>query len=268
MSKPEESLQFVDVAERPKLISKIQHLIGEVWPAYALNALPHPDALPTDWMGIFLRWPQFQFALEDVRTQEIVACGNSAPLAWQGDPSTLSDEGWDWAMCSAQQDFVAGRKPKTLCGLSVTIATKHQGRGLSGRVIGHMKTIAAAHGLAQVIIPVRPTWKARYPLTDIDEYATWRGQGGLPFDPWLRIHERVGGRIAKTCRRAMRMAGPVASWERWLDMSLPGDGRYVGPGLLAPLIVDRERDVGLYTEPNVWVVHEVSHRPSSDALTG
>jgi hypothetical protein len=38
-------------------------------------------------------------------------------------------------------------------------------------------------------------------------------------------------------------------------MAFPETGRYVFPEGLALLHVDRERDVGLYHEPNVWVAH-------------
>ena len=37
----------------------------------------------------------------------------------------------------------------------------------------------------------------------------------------------------------------------------PESGRYVVPGALEPIEVDRERDVGLYVEPNVWMRHKV-----------
>ena len=50
-----------------------------------------------------------------------------------------------------------------------------------------------AHGLDALIAPVRPTWKERYPLTPIERYVLWRREDGLPYDPWLRTHERVGG---------------------------------------------------------------------------
>ncbi len=39
-------------------------------------------------------------------------------------------------------------------------------------------------------------------------------------------------------------------------MAFPESGRYVFPGGLALLHVDREADTGLYYEPNVWVAHQ------------
>jgi len=40
-------------------------------------------------------------------------------------------------------------------------------------------------------------------------------------------------------------------------MAFPESGEYVFPHTLAPVAIDRERDRGLYFEPNVWMVHTV-----------
>jgi hypothetical protein len=51
------------------------------------------------------------------------------------------------------------------------------------------------------------------------------------------------------------MTGTVAQWEGWTGLPLPGNGRYVIPEGLSPLIVDRDRDIGEYAEPNIWIRH-------------
>jgi hypothetical protein len=53
----------------------------------------------------------------------------------------------------------------------------------------------------------------------------------------------------------MRVAGTVAEWEEWTEIALPESGAYVVPGALVPVEIDRERDEGVYVEPNVWMVH-------------
>ena len=53
----------------------------------------------------------------------------------------------------------------------------------------------------------------------------------------------------------MSVPGTVAEWEEWAGMAFPETGTYVVPGALAPVEADRERDEGLYVEPNVWMVH-------------
>jgi hypothetical protein len=104
-----------------------------------------------------------------------------------------------------------------------------------------------------MIAPVRPTWKERYPLIPIQRYAAWRRSDGLPYDPWLRTHERLGGEILASAPRSMTIVGTRAEWEEWTTMTFPDDGDYVVPGALVP--VHFKNDRGLYVEPNVWVRH-------------
>ena len=59
----------------------------------------------------------------------------------------------------------------------------------------------------------------------------------------------------------MRIPGTVAQWEEWTGVAFPESGPYVVPGALVPVEIDRERDEGLYVEPNVWMVHPPPRRP-------
>src|SRR5690606_29902920 len=87
------------------------------------------------------------------------------------------------------------------------------------------------------------------------EYAAWTRPDGEPFDPWLRVHRRLGARLLHPCERSMEVTGSVAEREEWTGMALPGTGSYTVPGALAPVEIDRAADTGRYTEPNVWAVH-------------
>jgi len=117
--------------------------------------------------------------------------------------------------------------------------------------------LAADHGLAHLIAPVRPSFKDRYPITPIERYATWTDGGGEPFDPWIRVHVRRGGAIVKPVPNSLRITGTVADWEQWTGMRFPDDGSYTFPGGLAPLEVDRRQGRGSYWEPNLWIVHAI-----------
>ena len=55
----------------------------------------------------------------------------------------------------------------------------------------------------------------------------------------------------------MTIAGTVADWERWAGMSFPDSGDYVVPGALTLVSIDREADLGVYVEPNVWMLHRL-----------
>ncbi|MGH9047807.1 MAG: GNAT family N-acetyltransferase, partial [Acidimicrobiales bacterium] len=100
-----------------------------------------------------------------------------------------------------------------------------------------------------------PSWKDRYPLVSIHRYVAWMRDDGLPFDPWLRVHARLGGALIRPEPKSLRIEAPITEWERWTDMAFPEDGNYVFPFGLAPLSVQDR--VGLYWEPNVWVLHEL-----------
>ena len=118
-----------------------------------------------------------------------------------------------------------------------------------------MKRIGRSHGLGGMIAPVRPNRKSEYPKTPIEEYITWFGDDGRPFDPWLRVHHDLGARIIKPCKRAMLITGTVAEWEGWTGMRFFESGEYIVPGALVPVVIDCERDIGTYVEPNVWMHH-------------
>jgi GNAT superfamily N-acetyltransferase len=144
-----------------------------------------------------------------------------------------------------------------LSALLAAVAPNHQGRGHSARVIRAMRAIAARHGLRELIAPVRPTLKHRYPTISMLRYARWRRTDGAPFDPWLRLHWRLGARFLRVAPRSMVVIGTVAEWEAWTTMKFPESGRYTVPGALVPVTINRRRDRGRYVEPNVWMRHPV-----------
>jgi hypothetical protein len=142
-----------------------------------------------------------------------------------------------------------------LCALQIVIAPECRAKGLSSGMIQRMAEIGRDHGLDTLIAPVRPTLKDRYPLVPMERYITWRRPDGTHLDPWLRTHERLGAEIVKVAPQSTSAPGSVAEWEEWAQMTFPETGAYVVPGALVPVEIDRERDEGLYVEPNVWMVH-------------
>jgi hypothetical protein len=106
-----------------------------------------------------------------------------------------------------------------------------------------------------MVAPVRPSWKERYPLASIDRYIQWRREDGELLDPWMRVHERLGARVATPLPKSLRITGTVGEWETWTGMIFPESGDYVFPEGLALLHIDMADDRGSYWEPNVWIVH-------------
>jgi hypothetical protein len=56
----------------------------------------------------------------------------------------------------------------------------------------------------------------------------------------------------------MIMTGTISEWEEWTGMRFPESDAYVVPGALRPVVMDLERDLGSYEEPNVWMRHPVN----------
>jgi len=200
---------------------------------------------------------EFQFAMCDEQTGEVIAEGHTVPCWWDGTLGGLSD-GYDATMADAFRRLDADRPVNTPCAVAAEILPGARGGGLAAEVLKTMGSIAARHGLAHLIAPVRPTRKDRYPITPIERYMTWRRDDGSLLDPWLRLHERVGARVGPPLPRSMRIAATVKEWESWLGMAFPESGNYVFPEGLAPLSIDRESDRGTYLEPNVWMIHNLS----------
>jgi hypothetical protein len=119
-----------------------------------------------------------------------------------------------------------------------------------------MSRLAHDAGLSRLIAPVRPSLKDRYPTIPIKRYARWTRPDGEPFDPWVRVHTRMGARIGPAIPRSLHIAGTVPEWESWTRMRFPETGDYVFPAGLATVRIDREQDTGEYWEPNIWIIHE------------
>jgi hypothetical protein len=195
--------------------------------------------------------PDFQFLLLD--GDEVLAEGHSVPIRWDGTVEGLP-AGIDGAFERAFED----EEPNALCAMAIEILPAHQSRRLSVPMLEQMKAIAAREGFETLLAPLRPSWKERYPLTPIERYIAWMRDDGLPFDPWLRVHARIGGEILAPEPESLRITGTVSEWEAWTEMAFPETGTYVFPHGLAPVEIDREADVGRYWEPNVWVLHRVA----------
>ena len=123
------------------------------------------------------------------------------------------------------------REPaNAVTALQVMILPGRQGQGLSKLCLEKMRSNVSNHGFAHLVAPVRPSWKARYPLVPIERYISWTTEDGLPVDPWLRVHARLGAEIVRPCPESMTITGTVSEWEGWTSMLFPEGGDYVVPG--------------------------------------
>jgi GNAT superfamily N-acetyltransferase len=241
--------RLVSVAEQPDLAS-----VGRLWPVFA-EFMHHDEVVDRIWPRLFSDWPEHQLVLL-ATDHSPVAFANSAPLLWDGTDEGLPD-GWDEQAERSLDDLDAAPAPNTLGALLIVVDPARQGGQLSGAMLQAMRANARSHGLGAFIACVRPTLKQRYPLQSIEAYAAWTREDGLPFDPWIRLHARLGGRIVRASPSSMTMHGSVADWQEWSGIAFPESGDCVVDGGTSPVHIDRERDEGIYYDQNIWMVHEL-----------
>ena len=252
-----DGLRLVRIVDEPALWRPMNDMCASAWPEFML----HDAVVDRLWGRLLTDWPEFQAVLVD-RDGVVVAAFQSAPLAWEGSDASLP-AGWDDQLERAAADHDAGRVPDTLGALQINVAAARRGQGLSRVVLDAMRDAGRQAGFASLIACVRPTGKARYPLLPIDAYAAWRRPDGRPVDPWLRVHATAGARLVRASPRSMTIRGTTAEWSAWTGLAFPATGPYVVEGALTPVDIDVEAGVGVYHDPNVWMVHDL--RPQAGA---
>ena len=244
------SFTAVTLSQRPELGEDIDRISREAWPTFMLHAdTPY-------WNSLYTAFDDFQVLLSDP-AGTVVAFGHTIPFVWDGTPEDLPDE-IGRLMERAMEAYRDRYTPTALSALAALVSPEYQRRGLSLEVLRAMRSLAAHHGMHSLVAPVRPTLKSLYPLIPIERYVRWTRDDGSPFDPWLRVHWRLGAEYLKAAPEATTITGTVAEWEEWTGMSFPESGEYVVPGALQPITIDRERNTGFYEDPNVWMRHLVT----------
>ena len=242
-------MDLVSRAERPDL-REAMGAMPDTWPDFMRED-------PAAWMMALLdQHPAFQLAL--LAGGRVVAKANSVPFRWDGDEASLPDTGWDAVLAAGIVGGVRGREATAVSALEIAIDPAWQGKGLSRVMVDGLRAATAAAGFADLLAPVRPSHKSRHPDVPASEYVTWQRDDGLPYDPWLRVHVRAGGRIVKVCPASMVIPGSLAQWRTWTGLPFDREGPVLVPGALTPVHVSLAHDHAVYVEPNVWVRHSVA----------
>ena len=241
--------ELIPVADAPQYDEEAEQRFVEDWPEFIFHD-PEVKKYRERRASYFGDW-EFYFVAPDRRL--IAGCWG-VPLAWDGTVADLPG-GFTDALARSVTAYEKGVVPNTFVLMAAAVRSDEQGKGHAGRVITAVRDRAVARGLGQVIAPVRPTLKSSYPLTPIETFMTWTRDDGLPLDPWLRTHVRLGATLLAPAPASQTMTGSVAVWEKWTGMPFPTTGTYTIPDGLAVLDIDRDTGTGLYVEPNVWVRH-------------
>ncbi|MBN1538425.1 MAG: hypothetical protein JW908_16945 [Anaerolineales bacterium] len=237
------------VAQKPESRTHIDNLSDEAWPTFLLHGDVH------HWHLLFDMFPEYQQLLYDV-SGTLMAVGHTVPFIWDGSidslPQTIEE-----IMLRGEEAFRQNQKPNTLSAVAAMVSSAHKGRGLSSSLIREMKALTRQHGCSSLIAPVRPTWKSRYPLTSMERYVTWTRRDGAPLDPWIRVHWCLGALPLCIAPNTLTVEGTIEEWETWTDMAFPESGSYIIPDALQPVLMDCEKNIGRYEDPNYWMKHTI-----------
>jgi GNAT superfamily N-acetyltransferase len=228
---------------------QVHRLNGESWPTFLL----HGDV--THWGALFDEFADHQILFCEP-ADTLISVGHTIPFVWDGSPDDLPP-----TMAGLMERAISARRdrstPNALSARAALVKPSHQRRGLSAEILRTMRSLAEERGIHTLVAPVRPALKSSYPLMLFERYVGWRREDGAPFDPWLRVHHRLGAEFIKVMPRALVVTGEVSEWEAWTGMSFPENGPYVVPGALQPVQINLERNEGRYEDPNVWMRHPV-----------
>ena len=136
----------------------------DLWPEFMF----HDPISNKYWDKLFELFSEYQFLLKS--EGEIIGIGQCLPLFWDKPFQKLPKGGWDWALEKGIIDKLKGINPNVLNGLQIAVNKDHQGKGISSLVLKEMAAIAKEKDFKNVIIPIRPSLKSRYPLIDIGDY--------------------------------------------------------------------------------------------------
>ncbi len=238
-------MQTEILLDDPSLVEVINEIHSEPWPRF----LSEDEAVKKYWRDLYGRFPQYQLLFKDA--DEYLGLANAFPIFWNGTTEGLP-AGFDEAVRLITR---ASKPANALCALAIVVRKKHAGKGVSSAILRVIKEKAKEGGFRNLIIPVRPTLKSQYPLIPMGSYMQWKKEG-WPFDPWLRVHVKAGGKILKEAIPSMVVKGTIAKWQDWTGLHFGESGEYVVKGALNPVMIDLQKDLGEYIEPNIWILHE------------
>ncbi|HEX3048992.1 MAG TPA: hypothetical protein VHY08_29890 [Bacillota bacterium] len=243
-------MKIITFDQRTDLRNRLWEINQTAWPKFLLQW----DC--PGWSSMFTTFAEYQVLLLS-DDGDLMAYGHTFPIYWGKNLQKIPDNLerlTEMAVESNQKNI----KPNLLLAVAAVVSKQHKGEGLSSEIVQAMKNIAENKGMKYLIVPVRPTLKMKYPLIPIENYATWKREDGLFVDPWLRVHQRLGGQIFKTAKISLNIKGKVKEWEEWTGVNIFGSGQYLFEGVLNPVTVNCEKNIGVYYDPCIWVKYTLN----------
>lgn len=242
----DEQYHLFTVAEKPELLHAMNAGHMDAWPKYFEGS----KTLTEYWPRLYSEFPTYQFGLL-TSDDQLAAFGNAVPIYWDGTQELLPT-GWDAALIASLEST---KKPNTLLILAGIVSIPFQGKGLSTEILKVFKTIAKGHHLEKIVVAVRPTGKTQHQEVDFETWCYTRRNDGQLADNWLRIHERVGGKLLKVALQSQLVEGSIAQWEQWTGQSITSHNAHMVNGTLQTVSIDNETNTITYFDPAIWVEH-------------
>lgn len=245
----QQKYKILTLDKRPDFIEQTYELNQAAWPEFML----HDEIADTYWEELITDFSSLQVCVYDEK-EKVIAVGNSIPFTWNGQIESLP-AGWDQVFERGMQERKTSGKQTALSALGIAVHPDYRGQGLSQVLLQEMRKLAEKNQFQAFVAPVRPILKSKYPLTPIEKYIHWHQEDNAPFDPWIRLHWKLGAKILCPIQKSMVIKGTVNEWEEWTNMRFPETGQYIIPGALQPIKIDVEKNFGIYEDPNVWMRH-------------
>ncbi|MDQ8040075.1 MAG: GNAT family N-acetyltransferase [Rickettsiella sp.] len=260
-------INFVSLFLRSDLKSPANEFIHDLWPAFMMHSKVSMDNWSKIISGDLAKYHIVALKNNGVSGETIVGVASAVPLPGveiDQAAAMLPDEGWDEAVLRSVNYFnnldqakKNDMDPSIICALSVTVSPNYRSTGLAAKLIAELCQISKKARFKAMAVPLRPTKRTQYPLQSFEEYCSWQREDGLPFDPWIRTHVKLGAKIVKVAARSMVIDGSLFEWQDWTNLRFLKSGQYWIPGGLAPLVVDVEQSRARYAEPNLWIIHKL-----------
>ncbi len=203
------------------------------------------------WDRVERYFPEYQIFLIS-EGNLLLGFMNAIPLYWDLPLNELPDAGWDWMLEKGVNDNEQGVEPNSLGGLQIIVTKDNQGKGYSKILITEAKRVVKGKEFEHFIIPIRPTFKSRYPNMKMEEYIDLKSDGKT-YDPWIRTHLKGGAEIINVCSKAMYIDGDLRFWEKLMNRKVVKSGAYIVEGALNPVDISFENNHGIYYEDNIWI---------------
>jgi GNAT superfamily N-acetyltransferase len=153
--------------QRPRLRGQFDRMHALAWPPFLQG-----DLVNALWPSLYTDFLDYQIGLCD-RSGDVVAIGNTIPFPWNGRPSGLPARVSD-VIARGIKAAASGRQSDTLAAFAAIVDPARRRKGLSARIVMAMRDLAAARGFKALVVPVRPSHKAQYPLIPMESYLAWK----------------------------------------------------------------------------------------------